>query len=417
MNYTYDDDYRLTVAQSNTPGNSPAKGKNKAAANSTPNQSEFYNYDAVGNRTISSEHNTYSYNFGNELLYAGSVSYTYDANGNRTSKTDERGTTIYAWDFENRLTSVTLPDGSTVSFTYDPFGRRISKTAGGITTTYTYDNEDILYETKDGAIDNFYIHGPGIDEPLALVSNKGASYYHADGLGSIVAMTDDRARNVQQYEYDSYGNQHDMKNRIKQPYGYTGREHDWETGLRYYRARYYDGEVKVFLSKDPIGFKSGEINHYSYVGSDPINWIDPWGLFSNHNSKFLPNKYKGIYDFDMEDNNPATSPYNPVSTWRHFRSLTDIEGDLMALFNKCKNGAEKGALAKEFSSLMHQGQDYFSHYANGFRAAPLHGVHPKHWGPGHAFAGTAPDNDPNAELGASVWSKRMIQQWESCGCP
>ena len=39
-------------------------------------------------------------------------------------------------------------------------------------------------------------------------------------------MTDDQARNVQQYEYDSFGNQHDMKNRIKQPYGYTGREHD-----------------------------------------------------------------------------------------------------------------------------------------------------------------------------------------------
>ena len=65
-------------------------------------------------------------------------------------------------------------------------------------------------------------------------------------------MTDDQARNVQQYEYDSFGNQHDMKNRIKQPYGYTGREHDRETGLRYYRARYYDGEVGVFLSKDPI---------------------------------------------------------------------------------------------------------------------------------------------------------------------
>jgi len=48
-----------------------------------------------------------------------------------------------------------------------------------------------------------------------------------------VAMTDDQARNVQQYEYDSFGNQHDMKNRIKQPYGYTGRELDRETGLSY----------------------------------------------------------------------------------------------------------------------------------------------------------------------------------------
>ena len=52
-------------------------------------------------------------------------------------------------------------------------------------------------------------------------------------------MNDDQARNVQQYEYDSFGNQHDMKNRIKQPYGYMGREHDRETGLRYYTATSY----------------------------------------------------------------------------------------------------------------------------------------------------------------------------------
>ena len=91
-------------------------------------------------------------------------------------------------------------------------------------------------------------------------------------------MTDDQARNVQQYEYDSFGNQHDMKNRIKQPYGYTGREHDRETGLRYYRARYYDGEVGVFLSKDPIGFGGGDVNFYAYVGMNPVNYIDPSGL-------------------------------------------------------------------------------------------------------------------------------------------
>jgi len=93
-----------------------------------------------------------------------------------------------------------------------------------------------------------------------------------------VAMTDDQARNVQQYEYDSFGNQHDMKNRIKQPYGYTGREHDRETGLRYYRARYYDGEVGRFISEDPIGFAGGDVNLYNYVGANSVNFVDPSGL-------------------------------------------------------------------------------------------------------------------------------------------
>ena len=58
---------------------------------------------------------------------------------------------------------------------------------------------------------------------------------------------------------------------------YTGREFDEETGLYYYRARYYDPEVGRFMNEDPIGF-SGGINFYSYVGNNPINFIDPLGL-------------------------------------------------------------------------------------------------------------------------------------------
>ena len=91
-------------------------------------------------------------------------------------------------------------------------------------------------------------------------------------------MTDDKVKVVQAYEYDSYGNQHDSKNSIKQPYTYTGREHDRETGLYYYRARYYDPEVGRFISEDPIGFAGGDVNLYGYVHSSPIIWIDPYGL-------------------------------------------------------------------------------------------------------------------------------------------
>ncbi|MCD6476356.1 MAG: hypothetical protein J7K85_08885 [Anaerolineaceae bacterium] len=244
----------------------------------TDKQKEFYQYDPVGNRITSSEHKSYSHNNGNELLSADHRKYTYDTNGNRTSKTTSAGITTYVWDYENRLKKVINPCGKTISFTYDPFGRRISKTVNGVTTSYTYDSEDILFETTAGKTGNIYIHGPGIHEPLALLGHKGTTYYHADGLGSIVAMTDDQARNVQQYKYDSFGNQHDMKNRIKQPYGYTGREHDRETGLYYYRARYYDPEVGRFISEDPIGFAGGDVNLYGYVVNDPISLKDPYGL-------------------------------------------------------------------------------------------------------------------------------------------
>src|SRR5215468_239963 len=85
---------------------------------------ESYTYDAVGNRLTSSA-GSYGYNNSNEMNTAPGATFTYDNNGNTLSKADSTGATNYSWDFENRLTSVTLPgSGGTVSFRYDPFGRR-----------------------------------------------------------------------------------------------------------------------------------------------------------------------------------------------------------------------------------------------------------------------------------------------------
>ncbi|MEK6589198.1 MAG: RHS repeat-associated core domain-containing protein [Nitrospinota bacterium] len=121
------------------------------------------------------------------------------------------------------------------------------------------------------------MHGQGIDELLAIEQKGKVYYYHFDGLGSITALTDNKGKVVQRYDYDSFGNMKHHGHKVKQPYTYTGREWDRETGLYYYRARYYDAKVGRFISKDPIGFFGG-VNLHTYVGNNPMYWIDPWGL-------------------------------------------------------------------------------------------------------------------------------------------
>ena len=75
--------------------------------------------------------------------------YTYDLNGNALTKNNSTGLTNYAWDYENRLTSVTLPGtGGTVSFNYDPFGRRIYKSSSTATSVYAYDGDNLIEETQ-----------------------------------------------------------------------------------------------------------------------------------------------------------------------------------------------------------------------------------------------------------------------------
>ncbi len=207
---------------------------------------------------------------------AGSASFQYDANGNLTQKLEGSDTWNYEWDAENQLERVLKNGAEVARFLYDPLGRRVQKIAGGVSHEYVYDGQDILRESRSDGIVYTYAHGPGIDEPLARVSNTGPTvYYHADGLGSIVATTDSGGTVTSRRQYDAWGN---LELGADQPgYAFTGREWDPETSLYYYRNRYYDPETARFLSEDPIGFAGGN-NFYAYVGNNPINFFDPLGL-------------------------------------------------------------------------------------------------------------------------------------------
>jgi RHS repeat-associated protein len=267
-NYAYDAIYRLTQATHPVP------------------PTEQFTYDSVGNRLTDGSGNSYFYNNVNRLLNYNGVTFTYDANGNATSRVDSCGATTYTWDSGNRLIGVTgfKPDCSvlTASYKYDPFGRRIEKNVNGTVTRYLYDEEDILLEYDgDNQIIGRYTHGPGIDEPLSLEKNGQKYYYTFDGLGSVTGLADATANIVQRYEYDAFSNIVSVLDpNFIQPYTYTGREYDPETGLYYYRARYYDARVGRFISEDPIRFAGDDVNFYAYVNNSPTVHTDPKGEMS-----------------------------------------------------------------------------------------------------------------------------------------
>ena len=173
---------------------------------------------------------------------------------------------------------MTLPGtGGTVSFKYDPFGRRIQKSSSAGTTNYVYDGANIVAEyNSTGALVARYDQGVGIDEPLAMSRSGALSFYQADGLGSITSLTDTTGAVVGGYNTDAFGNSVTTSGNLVNPYRYTGREWDAETGLYYYRARYYDPTSGRFISEDPTGFVGGT-NFYSYAGNNPTGWIDPRG--------------------------------------------------------------------------------------------------------------------------------------------
>ena len=244
------------------------------------NTTESYSYDAVGNRLSSLGVSPYSYNTSNELTSTPSGSYTYDYNGNTLT---DAGGRSYTWDFENRLTQVTMPSsGGTATFKYDPFGRRIQKlfTQNSTTTTtnYLYDGDNAIESVdQNGAVLAKFAQGQNIDEPLAE-SVGGASYdYEQDGLGSVSSLTNSTGALSLSYTYDSFGKITNSQGSVANPFRYTGRDFDTETGLYYYRARYFDPSAGRFASEDPLGFTGG-VNKYSYAMNMPVDWIDPMGF-------------------------------------------------------------------------------------------------------------------------------------------
>ncbi len=244
---------------------------------------QSFAYDAVGNRTTAGNVT----NAGNQLTADATHTYQYDDNGNLTRKTllATGNYTQYTYDAENRLTKVEdfVAGNSTAAFTntyrYDGLGRRIEKVANGQTRRYIYDGEDILLES-DGSnvLQARYTHGPGIDEPIAVTKGANTFFYHQDGLGSVTDLTDSTGATAKSYSYDAYGNVLESPGTVDQPYTYTGREFDAESGLNYYRARHYDPSTGRFLQKDPIGIFGGTNNLYQYAGGNPISLIDPLGL-------------------------------------------------------------------------------------------------------------------------------------------
>ena len=248
----------------------------------TPLYNQSWTQDTLGNWTTFNNNGSGRSKTFDAMNQISSNSFTHDLTGNMTSD----GTSSFEYDAMNRMIKATI-GGTPSVYTYDAFNRRVQTDVGtsSVITNYIHDGNRVVEEQNaSGTLVKDFIFGAMyIDEVIAM--DIGASDYYCmeDYRFSVVALSNAGGTILERYEYSVFGERTIMDasynvittGLVGCDYGFTGRYHDADTGLMYFRARYYSGALGRFLSRDPLGFVDGMGLHRGYFG---VSGIDPSGL-------------------------------------------------------------------------------------------------------------------------------------------
>jgi len=246
----------------------------------------FYTLDGVGNRTDPG----YSANLVNEYLSTPFDTRAYDLDGSLVAITGGTNAGTFTYDYRDLMVSAQR-QGATANYVYDALGRRVAKTITNVLTRLLYDGwQEIEEQDTNANAQALYVFGNYIDEALVMRRGTTNSYYHADDLYNVTALTDASGGVVERYEYDDYGaptfltpggaplgQASDVGNAIL----FTGRRYDAETGWYDYRTRFLEPFAARFATRDTLGIWGDDSNlgnGATYVGDSPATGADPFGL-------------------------------------------------------------------------------------------------------------------------------------------
>ncbi len=262
----------------------------------TSGTTKSWDFDALGNWdgvTTNSTTQTRTHNRQNEITaVSGATTPVFDANGNMT--TDETGKQ-YVYDAWNRLVVVKDSSGTEqVRYEYDGLTRRIQEhrdSTGQVSDLYYSDKWQVIQENTHKDVITYVWSPVYVDAMVARDSDGsllpvGRLYATHDANFNVTAITDSSGAVVERYTYDPFGTA-TVRNAswtVTTPaygwqYLHQGGRLNAESGLYSFRYREYSPTLGRWVTMDPIGYESQEINLYGNVGNNAVNNLDNTGLY------------------------------------------------------------------------------------------------------------------------------------------
>lgn len=224
-----------------------------------------------------------------QMIDNGEYTFCYDRSGNLKSKQKEGCATRYEYDALDRLISVKSAEEIT-RYVYDGFNRRIAKIKGNQTTRYLYTGQDEIGSIDEGGnVQELRIlgqgHGAEIGASVAIELNDQIFAPVHDFQGNISALMNLAGDVVETYRYSAFGErliyncdgEQIAKSQCGNPWQFSGKRVDEESGFIYFGRRYYDPINGRWITPDPAGFADGP-NLYAYLHHRPVQGFDLYGL-------------------------------------------------------------------------------------------------------------------------------------------
>jgi RHS repeat-associated protein len=256
-------------------------------------KSIVYTYDLDGKRIRKVDRlvaQDYTYNANGQLVTAGQNGYVYDVDGRLSQVTKAGGAVSLAHDAFDRLTQVTN-NGVTTQYLYDAQGDRIGEVSGSNTKNYLVapnisnglSSTDLVTD-GNGSVVSDYVYG-GSSIIARLDANGNPIYYLTDAMGSVIGLVDDQGNILSRIIYDGFGNVESGDDGSSQggDFRFQSQWLESESGLYYMRARDYDAETGLFLSRDAVDVQQQEIeafNPYQFAYNNPLVFKDPTGMIT-----------------------------------------------------------------------------------------------------------------------------------------